>query len=382
MLTPTNIINIPAPEEYVNNPDYKLTGKIITKQIINLRIDVIVDEYTTPEFRNVRTGVRVHADFPEDVQNDVNYGGSVKGFAYLLNNYCFVSIDKVREFLSELTGGKLNISKGMINGLGSQFSGKTEDERKAIFLDILLSPVMNTDFTAARLGGRNVQINVCATPDKVIYSAREHKGHEGVKGTPAQDYQGILVHDHDKTFYNYGNGHQECLSHTLRYLKNSTENEPDLKWNGQMRSLIREMIHYRNSLDPEDAPDSDVIKAFEGRYIETLKTAFDEYEYEPPSDYYRDGYNLSKRLDEYMASHLLFLYDKRVPATNNLSERLLRIFKRKQKQVMTFRSFEGISHFCDGMSVIESMRSREQNLYEGVSSFFGLTMGNSANPVA
>lgn len=52
------------------------------------------------------------------------------------------------------------------------------------------------------------------------------KGHEGVKGTVAEDYQGILVHDHDITFYSYGTEHQECLAHVLRYLKDSMDNEP------------------------------------------------------------------------------------------------------------------------------------------------------------
>ena len=53
------------------------------------------------------------------------------------------------------------------------------------------------------------------------------KGHEGVKGTVTEDYQGILFHDHDLTFYHYGADHQECLAHVLCYLKNSIDNEPD-----------------------------------------------------------------------------------------------------------------------------------------------------------
>lgn len=64
------------------------------------------------------------------------------------------------------------------------------------------------------------------------------KGHEGVKGTVAEDYQGILVHDHDITFYNYGTDHQECLAHVLRYLKDSMDNEPDRTWNKEMHVLI------------------------------------------------------------------------------------------------------------------------------------------------
>ena len=50
------------------------------------------------------------------------------------------------------------------------------------------------------------------------------RGHEGVKGTVTEDFRGILVHDHEITFYRYGSAHQECLAHVERYLKDSMEN--------------------------------------------------------------------------------------------------------------------------------------------------------------
>ena len=81
-----------------------------------------------------------------------------------------------------------------------------------------------------------------------MYFPRPQKGRKGVKGTVTEDYQGILVHDHESTFYKYGSDHQECLAHVLRYLKDSMENEPERAWNKGMYSLLREMIHYRNGL--------------------------------------------------------------------------------------------------------------------------------------
>lgn len=143
------------------------------------------------------------------------------------------------------------------------------------------------------------------------------KGHKGVKGTPVEDYQGILVHDHDKTFYNYGSEHQECLVHVLRYLKGSMDNEPDLKWNKQMRELIQEMIHYRNSLYPGVNIDNEKVAIYETKYQDILDIAKEEYEYVPPSNYYKDGYNLYLRLQEYKESHLLFLHNMIVPTNNN-----------------------------------------------------------------
>jgi len=369
-LTPTNRISIPAPEEYMDTRNYKPTGNIITKQMINICFEIIVDEYYTPEFRNQRTGQRVHADFPEDIVNEVNIGGSIKAFAFLLNNRYCVSIDKVRELLSEMTENELQISKGFINGLSKKFSEKTEAEQRTLFSDMLLCPVMNTDFTCARLNGKNVQVLVCATPERAMYFARRHKGHAGVKGSPVEDYQGIMVHDHDKTFYNYGDKHQECLSHPIRYLKDSMENEPKLEWNKQMRGLLQEMIHYRKSLDDDEDIKPEKIKEYETRYREILKLAKTEYEYEPPTKYYMDGFNLYKKLDDYEENHLLFLYNKNIPTTNNLAERLLRVFKRKQKQVMSFRSFDNIGYLCNGMGIIESFRLQDRNLYKNTTAIF------------
>jgi transposase-like protein len=356
----------------MEDSDFKKTSKTIKKQLINVRVMLEVTEYHADVYYNSKTGERIHAAFPEGVVDDVNYGGSIKAFLFLLNNECCTSIDKSRKFLSDLTDGKLNISKGMINKLSREFAQKSEEQRKELFSDMLLCPVMHTDCTNAKVNGKNAYVFVCATPDgKTLYFAREKKGHEGVKGTVTEDYQGILVHDHEKTFYSYGSNHQECLAHILRYLKDSIDNESDRTWNQKMRSLVQEMIHYRKSIPPEAEPDPVAVSKFEERYREILQTAKEEYEYIPPGDYYRDGYNLYLRMKEYMSNHLLFLHDYRVPATNNEAERLLRSYKRKQQQAVSFRSFENIDYLCQCMSMLVMMRqNEEENIFHRVSEIF------------
>ena len=369
-LTPTNRIPIPVPEEYLNIRNYKPTGNIVEKQMINIRFEIIVDEYYTPEFRMQKTGQRVHADFPEGIVNEVNLGGSIRAFAFLLNNRYCVSIKNVREVLSEMTDNELQISTGFINGLSKEFSQKTEAERKDLFADMLLSPVMNTDLACGRLNGKNVNFAVCATPGIALYFYKEHKGHKAIKGTPVEDYQHTLVHDHDKTYYNYGGKHQECLGHPIRYLKDSIDNEPKLEWNKQMRGLLQEMIHHRKNLEPNEDVDPDKIDAYTARYRGITKLAKREYEYEPPTKYYIEGFNLYKKLDDYEENHLLFLYDKNIPTTNNLSERLLRVLKRKQRQVMSFRSSENMEFLCDSMSIIETFRLQDRNMYKSAVEIF------------
>lgn len=366
-------ILLPPPQEVSDNPDFKKTAKTIVKQQIGIRLLLDVREYHADVYYNAKTGERIHAEFPSGVINDVNYDGSIKAFLFLLNNDCCTSIDKSRNFLSELTGGKLNISKGMINKLSKEFARKSEQERKEMFMDMLMSPVMHTDCTNAKVNGKSAYIFVCATPDgKALYFAREKKGHKGVTGTPTEDYQGILVHDHEKTFYSYGTNHQECLAHILRYLKDSIDNEADRTWNKKMRSLVQEMIHYRNSLPLEAEPDFARVTHYEGRYSKILQKAKEEYEYIPPNEYYKDGYNLYLRMEKYMSNHLLFLRDHRVPTTNNEAERLLRRYKRKQQQAVSFRSPESIDNLCQSMSMLVMMHKNEEpNIFSRVSQTFG-----------
>ena len=352
---------------------FKKTPKTIIKQRVGIRMLLDVTEYHADVYYSSQTGERIHAPFPAGVIDDVNYDGSIRAFLFLINNDCCTSIDKSRQFLSDLTGGKLNISKGMVSRLSRAFALKTEAERRSAYADMLLSPVMHTDCTNGRENGKGCQIYVCATPDeKALYFAREKKGHEGVKGTVTEDYQGILVHDHDRTFYNYGTDHQECLAHVLRYLKGSMDNEPDRTWNKDMHSLVQEMIHFRNGLQPSEEPDPCKVSEFEERYRKILETARKEYEDVPANDYYRDGYNLFLRMEKYMQNHLLFLHDLRVPATNNEAERLLRNYKRKQAQAVTFRSFESIDYLCQCMSMLVLMRLEEpENIFDRVSRIFG-----------
>ncbi len=367
------IIMLPPPQEVLDDPDFKKTGKVITKQMVNLHVLLDVSEYSAEVYYNTKTGERCHAAFPEGYINDVNYGGVVKALAFILNNECCVSIDKTIKLISELTAGKLTISKEMVNGLAKEFSLKSENEKKELLDALMHKPVLHTDNTNARSNGNSRFVFVVAAPDGTAqYYYRKNKGHEGIKGTPVDlNQSAIFVHDHDTSFYSYGSGHQECLAHILRYCKDSMQNEPDRKWNKKMYELLKEMIHYRNGIDEAQGLDEKTVEEFEKRYDSILDEAKEEYEYIPPSKYYRDGYNLYKRMEKYRTAHLLFLHDMKVPHNNNLAERLLRAYKRKQHQVMSIRSDESIDYLCQCMSMLLSLRrDSEESLFDSVSKIF------------
>ena len=193
--------------------------------MVSLRVSLEVTEFAADVYYNSKTGERIHAAFPEGVINDVNYDGTIRAFFFLLTDHCNVFIDKAKEFLKDITDGRLKISKGIIFSLRCEFARKTEAEKKKTFADLFLKPVLHTDCTNASVNGKPAYVFVCISPDGAVqYYARENKG---VAGTPVEDYQGIFVHDNEMTFYKYGSDHQLCNAHILRYLKDSIQNEPD-----------------------------------------------------------------------------------------------------------------------------------------------------------
>ena len=368
LMTTKEPVHLSVPEYFLSDSDIYPTGKTISKQVIDISVTVNVRDYIADEYRNRITGAILHAPFPAGVVNNVNYGASVKALAFLLNNYYNVSIAKTKQCISDITKGIVNISTGTICNLSSEFSSSTGAERARIFSLLTHSDVLYSDATVSNINGIRKTVILCTNKEQVLYQHVDHKGHHGLLQTPVKNFNGTIVHDHDRSYYSYGSSHQECLAHVLRYLLGAMENEPFLTWHKQMHSLLQKIIH-ASKRRKNGLPD-DRIKDFTKKYEAILDIASDEYSKHPPEKEYMDGYNLQKRLREYQANHLYFLSHSDVDFTNNISERGLRKFKRKQKQAVVLRSTSGGQHICDALTIIETARMQNKNVYDTIESAF------------
>lgn len=371
MLSPDETHEVAVPEKYRDRERFRPTGRIIRKQMVFLRVTPYVIEYTAPELEDRKTRKKTHAPFPAGYKDEVNYDGSVKGFAFLLTHACNVSIERVRTFLADVSGGNILVSSGMICNLAGEFSRKTESERNELFMKHITADVLHADFTFARKQGKQTAVMITATKDSVLYQAREKKGNEGVKSTPLEVYNGTLVSDHESAIKKHGSRHQECQSHILRYTMSSIENEADRKWNRKLCKWIRHAIGHWNSYDEKTAGTwHKKSKKLITQFLEIVDSGMMEYEYDPPSKYNKEGYSTCKRMKESPEDYILFLRDPNVPPTNNIAERYARKIKRKAHQVMSFRGDHGDEYCCDALTIIENTKLKGLNLYKEISSRF------------
>ena len=353
----------PLPE-YSDPFKYHPTGNIVRKQMVFFRVVPYVVEYRTPEYRDLRTRKTTHAPFPTGYVDEVNYDASVKGFAYMLNVGCNVSINRVRTFMLDISGGAVGPSTGMICNLSREFTRKTEAERNEMFLKHLGADILHADFSFARKQGKQTAVMITATEDSVLYQARAKKGNEGVKGTPVEYYDGTLVSDHESAIAGHGKRHQECMSHVLRYVIASIENERKMEWNRKMRRWLRRAVsHWHTYSEDTAAAWTDMSDKLIDQLKVILLTSKREYEYVPPTRYFRDGFNLCKRMSASFEDYVLFLRDHSVPPTNNLAERCARKYKRKTHQMMSFLGDRGDEYLCNDLSVIETRRLQNISIF-------------------
>ena len=75
-------------------------------------------------------------------------------------------------------------------------------------------------------------------------------------------------------------------------------------------------------------------------------------------------------MKDFQKAHLYFLSHPNVDYTNNISERGLRKFKRKQKQAVVLRSVSGGQRICDALTIIETARMQHKSVYDTVEAAF------------
>jgi hypothetical protein len=343
-----------------------LTDLVITARTI---------EYVSSGGICTRCNSKVFAEFPEGVVNEANYGDGLRAAVTMLNNTCNVPIDKITGFLAEATGGAIRLSKGSVHNFLARFSKLAAPEIEELKGQLASSPVIGSDATCTRCAGAPSNIYTFNNPTTALFMSSPHKGKAPLAASVLGSYSGIIVHDHDPSYYNFGTGHGECNSHVLRYLAAVVLTEPGKDWAEEMAALLCDANDAAKAARDSGAASAPtgVISDINARFDAAIGLAESQYaeEMSLPAKYRPEGIRLYRRLKEYKPYHLHFLSDLSVPFDNNFSERLFRCAKGKTKQSGGFRSdAHGQSYYCDYLSIAQTARLRNMGALATVRDVF------------
>lgn len=326
------------------------------------------------EVETVATEIRIYADekgkfqIPEEYKADVSYGDTIKAVASFLYSEGVVANDRIALFINSLSGDALSISTGSIYSFCGRFAEKCSQLRPAMENMLLNSEVVCTDGTTITTNGKQTYIRNVSTQDCVVYYSCEKKKLETLKKIRVlKEYTGTLMHDHETSLYHFGNRHGECNVHLNRYLQKNTEETGNL-WSNNMKQFLIGMDHARKERMREGitAFSEEQLSRYEGRYDRLVAEGRERNKKTKGRLAKQEENKLLNRLEKYKTNYLLFLHDFKVPFSNNMSEKDLRICKNREKMAGGFRTEKGRQMYCDIISFIETVKRKKQNIFRSI----------------
>jgi transposase len=179
------------------------------------------------------------------------------------------------------------------------------------------------------------------------------------------------VHDCWKPYWELDCVHALCNAHLLRELMFVHETTGQ-RWTQRMMGLLRRA---NQRCEVARQADKSALTARQIRWVgknyEAILAQADADNPQATRQNKRRGrikqslaFNLISRLREHADAVLRFLTDLRIPFTNNLGERAIRMPKVKQKISGGWRTFEGAQAFCIVRSYLDTMHKQGHNMFE------------------
>jgi transposase len=312
------------------------------------------------------------ASFPETVNAPVQYGINTQTLVSTLAAHGYVTQKRLSETLAFLIDYRVNEATicAIQDKLHDKLAGFEEKSKK----HLAQCNLIHNDESGISVEGEQHWVHVTSTEELTHYAIDPKRGNEATdRNGILPNFHGITVHDGWKSYFNYDQcQHALCNVHHLRELT-FFEEEEKAPW----ARCFKDHLLYAKALvkkareEGRDHLESKTLYDVERRYCEILEGALKGLPL--PVRTGKRGkikktkqQNFIERLLTYKQAALRFIYDFRVPFSNNLAERDIRPIKLKDKISGTFRSFHGAECFARIRGYISTVRKNGRNVCEEI----------------
>ena len=313
------------------------------------------------------------APFPENIDNSTQYGPRLKAAAVYLGTYQLLPTQRTKELFRDLF--LHNLSEGTLVNTGQKCYENLAETEAFIKGKIRQSKVAHFDETGTRVEGTGYWLHCASAGKFTYYGVHQRRGSEAMKTLGIlPNFDGIAVHDHWKSYFQFDCKHALCNAHHLRELTFVHENHGQT-WAKWMINLLLKMKKASETSATNALADGTSSRAkFEKRYDQVVATGLkanpppkvDATEKKRGRVRQSKSRNLLLRLKDFKSEVLAFLREPSVPFDNNQGERDIRMMKVRQKISGCFRSERGASVFCRVRGYISTVRKHGLNVLEAL----------------
>lgn len=253
--------------------------------------------------------------------------------------YC--SVSRIAECIRILTGA--NISTGFVWDTIHQKANYLRPVYDQLLEKVKSSPVVGSDETGCRIGGRKEWMWVWCTDRWVYLRVSNNRGYATMTDVLGTELQSIvMVSDCYPAQLKVQTANKQiCLAHLLRECEGLFE-----KYNSKWALLLKSKLEQIIQLTRKEALSKNLIQRIEGELLSILKRVRGRAH--EKVEVFRD------RLYKLRAYLTTCLRNPLVPPTNNMSERALRSTKVKMRVSSLFRTMAGAQDYAILRSIIDS----------------------------
>lgn len=228
-----------------------IAGEFDSRQVFDIpSLGIVMTEYRAQRKICDCCGHETQAEFPKEVSPGTQYGYRIKALIVYMNQYQLLPFHRLRDFFRDIFHQTISVGTfvNVIRRANQKFS-MMEDQIKNLLKS---SEKLHVDETSLRVMNQRSWLHVASTSKLTYYDVHAKRGGEAMDEIgllPA--FKGILVHDHFKPYFHYGNGHSLCNAHHLRELTFVQECY-DQRWAKRLEDLLlilkkRVEMHYEET---------------------------------------------------------------------------------------------------------------------------------------
>ena len=318
-------------------------------------------------------GITTQASFPEGIIKSVQYGINIKTIGLYLMNYQLLTSRRTKEAIEDLFS--IKVSEGSLFNWANELSDGLETTSESIKEHVIEQPVVHFDETGIKCNTHLRWLHVACTTDATFLAAHPKRGSIAMDAIGILPlFKGTAIHDMWSSYFKYDQHHGVCNAHIIRELTFAYE-EYRQNWAEQLKKLLLKMnsIVKRCQERGKTVLNSQTLRRYEKLYDKLISKGLRTNPRETGTPNKRGRVKQSKvrnlldRLREYRKSVLAFLYDFRIPFTNNLAERDLRMTKVKQKISGCFRSDAGADRYAIIRSYLSTTKKNGVFAFDAIS---------------
>lgn len=352
---------------------------IIKRQVFDLpEPKLLVDEHWIYQYRN-SSGRLVTAEVPAGVSAPVQYGKRFQSWLVYLNDYQLVPLNRIRQMCADLYG--YWISEDTILKARQQCYEHLEGFERQVKQILGNCSLAHADETGLKIDGKNHWLHTLCNERYTFLAIHAKRGYEALKDLGIlESFAGRLVHDCWAAYFRLENcAHSLCNPHLIRELV-FAEEQLKQTWATKMKQLLQDAYDYSKAAKGSVAHQSK--QSWHVRYGKIIAEGYRENPLidDPPGTKKKRGRkkktksrNLLERMEKYRDEILAFIWDARIPFSNNQAEQDIRMVKVKQKISGGFRTLPNAEIFARIRSYISTQQKHGVMAWDALAKAFDST---------